>query len=160
MTHDTIFLDTQVLLLALQEQPPAGQESLAARARAFLNAAIKRKAVVMISSLSAMELFARSGCADHAELARHLGESFAVIPFDMAAAMAAASVCQERFNELQHSYPGGVAALVGDIEVLGSAISAGPARVLSNKPEFQALTRHYLNVEDIPELPPEHPNLF
>ncbi|MEP7010021.1 MAG: PIN domain-containing protein [Acidobacteriota bacterium] len=150
-----VFLDTQILVWGVKKEFTEGQEEMVAEAGAFIDSLRGGGDRVAISAVVFGELLLRVPTAEHAAAGAQILRDFIVIPYDAPAAIAAANVWRSNkesriIDEILEDGTRSRAAIRADCQIIGTALSRSPARIVSQDLDLCKLARNFIDARAMP----------
>lgn len=157
-----LLLDTNILIWGvLQGGDTPEEREMIKKAAAYLDKAAKDGRTMAISMVTVGEFLVCVPQEEHEKYLALLQESFAILPYDLAAAQKAAVIFSKDFAKMKSSYKGRRGLLRQDIQILASALAHGNVSVIVTEDGgFQDMAKQYLTVISLPEPPMTQMELF
>ena len=157
-----LLLDTNILIWGMLQSGTTPEEQEKVRkATAFLDKAEKDGQLMAISMVTVGEFLVCVPQEEHGKYIALLQESFAILPYDLAAAQKAAVIFSDDFGKMKSSYKGQRGLLRPDIQILASALAHGnTSAIMTEDVGFKEMARKYLKVIELPEPPMTQMEMF
>jgi hypothetical protein len=134
---------------------------MAKKAEAFLDHFGEQGATFGLTVISLAEILSGIKPEDQLVWLTRIKESFVIAPFNEKAVLKMAPIFQEKFSGYKNKYAGVKPILKDDLKILGSMLAFdGVSRFVTTDNRFHSLASEYLNVELLPDPPPEQGDMF
>lgn len=161
-----VYLDTMILVWGIKKSCTAGQEEMIERAETFLRRLREDATEVAVPAVVLGELYIRLSPLMEAEVFADLTERKLIVhPYDAWAAICAARVWREKkqqgvVDELIANGDTSKTTIKADCQIIGTAISRKGLRIYSHDGDIKALASGFIEVVEMPPLPPRQGSIF
>lgn len=145
MSHKRLFIDTDVLVYAMEQAPKPETESLVQRARQLVDDAVKEKEEILVSTITVAEYLGGIDPNLREAYADIIYGRFRLVPLGYTASRHAARVQFEamRNGQVPDGYERSRVVLKADILILGCVMAESPNRFVTNDDRFLKMAARY-----------------
>lgn len=159
----TVCIDSQIIIWGIKKQSSAGQENLIIQAEYFFKWIDEQKHDVIIPSIVLAEIFAPEPAESRAKYLEYFNKNFIIVNFDTRTALKYAQILHGRKEEIkqlmtQNDIPR--QKMKADHLIVACAIVNNAKCIYSYDPGLKAFAQSFIEVRDMPALPPQQTQLF
>ena len=152
-----ICLDSQILIWGIKNESTKNRDHMKEKATNLISSLAKNSSfTVIVPSVVIMELLMPCPLTDHTNIIKQISLQFSPVPFDIAAAKAAAHVWQSKQSDStinQLKINGAIKSKIKvDCQIIGTAISRNMDCICSEDTGLKKLATDFIEVKTIDEL--------